>query len=507
MLIRTDTIHEDIVSALNTKIDEAVNSFECVIAEKKKECEDGNVPNVGLAYESFIRNIRKKAIFQFNGVKAWLGTHVLGTIIQQVRTSGIYKLHEAKEAITAVEAEKQKALEERKRIFETDYILPDFELYSLYGHPEFEQFTKRRFWNRRIKDASTPTKEIPPNVELAYQKYKVKKKRSLIIGLIITIICIIIDFSMIFTMFLSANYSTNSAFLIAIIIAAMLDAPPYVFGFIWTKNDDDRSLLELQGDTNTSDAKRKIKGNRMLLFVMLLVIILAFICYLTVRILSFMGGGDFNLAVHAIIEGDWNKVKNVEFSGADFLSIAVPITTSVVALAVGKMLYSLRTDYIKASVTAIKNEINNRIKACDEKIVDCDKQIKDLENHIDTLKGEIWTFYLGRKPVPPDDETFSLEISLAFQKLNLSLYEQTYCDCCLLIRNQALTLLRNVSDQFAQYAANQSSITDMNLSQEEEEHLDDFWVIPSQGIIQHQATQSHLTSIEKTVNEILNQLR
>lgn len=67
-----------------------------------------------MAYESFIRNIRKKAIFQFNGVKAWLGTHVLGTIIQQVRTSGIYKLHEAKETITAVEAEKQKALEKER---------------------------------------------------------------------------------------------------------------------------------------------------------------------------------------------------------------------------------------------------------------------------------------------------------------------------------------------------------------------------------------------------------
>lgn len=504
MSTRIETIHDDIVSALNIKIDEALTSFNSIIAENKKDCDDGNVPNGGLVYESYIRSIRKKALSQFNGIKTWLGTHVLSTIIQQVRTSGVYKLHEAKEAITAAKAEKQKTLEERQRIFENDDALSDFEKYSLYGHPEFEQSTRWKFWNRRTQNVSAPTREVSPDVELAYQKYLSKAKRSLIYGLIVTAVCIAIDFSMIYALFLSANYSTELAMIIAVISAAMLDAPPYVLGYVWTKNDDDRSLLELQGNANTPEAKRKIKGNKILLTTMLIVIIFAFVAYLSVRIFSFLGGGNFDLAFHTILEMDWSKIKNVEFSGADFLSTIVPFATSVVALAVGKILYALRTDYIKETITIIKKEINKKIKVCDDIIVDCEKQIADIEDSIVSLKKEIWTFYFGKTPYPPDDESFRLDVSIAFQKLNLSLYKQTYSDCCLLLRNQAISLLRTVNDHFAQYAADQPRIIAMSLSQDEEELLDNLWVIPTSGATQHQTTQSHLTSIDNIVNELLN---
>lgn len=507
MRTQTDTIHDDIVSALNIKIDEALDSFDGIIAEKRKDCESGNVPNSGFVYESFIRNIREKALSQLNGVKTWLGTHVLSTIIQQVRTSGVYKLHELKEDITAAEAEKQKALEEKQRILENDYALSDFEKYSLFGHPEFEPSRKRNVGKKRTQDTFVPTKAVNPNVELVYRKYIWKRKRGIVIGLIVTAICAAIDYGMIYTLFLSANYTDIMAMMIAIISAAMLDAPPYVFGYIWTKSDDDRSLLELQGNTNTSEGKRKTKGNKILLIIMSVVILIAFLVYLAVRILSFLGGGDFNLAFHAIFEWNWSEVKNVDFSGADFFSTIVPIATSVVALAVGRTLYAMKTDYIKESIIAINNEINDRIRVCEEKIVDCEKQIKDLGDIVITLKKEIWTFYSGRKPFPADDESFRTEVSLVFQKMNLSLYKQTYSDCCLLLRNQALSLLRTVNDQMAQYAADQTKIITMELSENEKECLDDFWVVSTMGTSQHPITQSHLNSIENVVKEILNNLK
>lgn len=504
MSTQIDTVHDDITSALNAKIEEAFNSFDSAIAGNLKNCAEGGVPNSGPAYDAFIRSIRKKALTELNGVKAWIGAHIRSAIIQEVRTSGIYKLHEIKDAITTAEAEKQKAAAEKDRIIKTSGMLSDYEKHSLYGHPEVGPSKRAARASLHVKDNSSTREPISPNIDAVYQKYASKKKKSIIIGLIVTAVCVIIDFSMIYALFLAANYPPVLAITIAVFSAAMLDAPPYVLGYTWTKSEDDSSLLELQSSAESPEADRRSRGNRIILRAMLIVIILAFIAYLAVRVLSFLGGGDFNLALHAIFERDWSQIKNVEFSGADFLSTIVPFSTSVVALAVGKLLYSMKTDYIKESIVVIKDEINARIKACEEKIIDCEKQIKDLKDDMVTLKEEIWTFYLGRKSFPVDDNSFRREISLAFQKLNLPLYEQTYADCCLLLRNQANVLLSSVNDQLAQYAADQSRVIAMGLSEDEEQCLDDFWVIPTDGKSQRPITQSHLESIKNTVNEIVN---
>ena len=506
MTTRVDTIHDDIVSSLNEKINETVSAFNGTMSEKKRECEAGSVPNGEKVFESFIRALRKQALTKFNGIKAWLGNYVLSTVIQQVRTSGIYKLHETKEAITATKADQQKALEERKRIFDNEDALSDFELFTLYGHPEFKQSWGKDDVNITGNNDPSPKREPSPKVDLAYKKYLSKSRRSFIIGLFVTVGCIAIDFSMIYALFLSANYSTTLAMIIAVISAAMLDGPPYVLGYIWSKNDDDKSLYELQNIAHTSEAKRKNKGNKILLNIMITVIVLAFFAYLTVRILSFLGGGNFDLAIHAIIQADWGRINNVEFSGGDFLSTIVPFATSVVALAVGKVLYASRTDYIKETVTIIKDEINSKIKICDESIVDYKKKTKDLEESLATLKREIWTFYYGKKPFPSSEEVFKQEISIAFQRLNLMQYKQTYSDCCLLLRNQAFLLLGDINSIFAKYATNPSSIIAIDVSDEEKNMLDEFWAVSTDDSAQRPLTASHLTSIEDRVNDLLKQL-
>lgn len=487
-------------------LEEAFNSFDCVIAEKQNECKAGAVPNCGPVYDSFIRSIRKRALTQLNGVKAWIGVHIRSTIIQQVRTSGFYKLQEIKHEITAVEAERQKAIDERQRITANKTSLSDYEKYSLYGHPEFKPSLRANRGNKHSQTVSSAGKKVSTDVELVYQRYMSKKRQSLISGLMVTAVCIVIDFSMIYALFLSANYSPVIAMTIAVISAAMLDAPPYVLGCLWTKSEDESNLLELQGYFETPEAKRKKRGNKILLFLMLVVIIAAFIAYLVARILSFLGGGDFSLAFHAVIEKNWSAIESAEFSGADFLSTVVPFSTSVVALAVGKMLYPFKTDYIKDSVVVIKNEMNENVKLCKEKIVDCDKQIEDLKDTMVTLKEEIWTFYLGKAPFPKSDKKFKREVSRAFQILNLKLYTDTYSECCLILRNQAIVLLESANDQLAQYSSEPLRVVNMNLSKEEERFLDDFWVIPTSGAAQHPITQSHLASIKSTIKEISDTL-
>lgn len=506
MSTKINTIQDTVFSEFNIKIDETINSCNIDITESKKNCEEGIVPVAKEQFESFIRDIRKKVILKFKYVKIWLGTYVRSTITQEIKTSGIYKLHEAKKAITAITAEKQKLLEEQQNIFKNDYPLTDFEKYSLYGHPEFEQSKNLKFRNKETQDNSVPKREISPKIELTYQKYKSNKKRSLIMGLIISAICAAIDFSIIYTLFLSANYSANLALIIAIISAATLDAPPYVLGYIWTKNDDDKSLLELRDIVNTPEAKRKIKGNKILLVTMLVVIIFAFIAYLIVRVLSFLGGGDFNIAFHNILEKDWGNVKNIVFNGADFISTIVPFATSVVALAVGKMLYTFKTDYIKESIIIINKEIDEKIKKCNDKIIDYEKQISDLEDNLASLKIEIWTFYCGKEPFPTDDQTFRMNISIAFQKLNLSLCEQTYSNCCKIIRNQAMTMLKTVNKTLTEYASDQQSIMEMSLSDDEKKYLDEFWVIEN-NVPQHNSIPSDLNLIINTVNNLIDNMK
>ena len=507
MTTRVDTIHDDIVSSLNGKINETVSAFNDTMSEKERECETGNVPIGENVFEPFIRALRKQALTQFIVIKAWLGNYVLSTVIQQVRTSGIYKLHETKEAITATKAEQQKALEERKRIFDNEDALSDYELFTLYGHPEFKQSSEKDDVNKTDNNNPSAERKLSPKVDLAYKKYLSKSRRSFIIGLSVTVCCIAIDFSMIYTLFLSANYPTTLAMIIAVISAAMLDGPPYVLGYIWSKNDDGKSLFELQNIAHTSEAKRKNKGNKILLNIMIIVIVLAFLAYLTVRILSFLGGGNFDLAFHAIIQADWSRIDNVEFSGADFLSTIVPFATSVVALAVGKTLYASRTDYIKETVTIIKDEINTKIKMCNESIVDYKKKTKDLEERLTSLKREIWTFYYGKKPFPSSEEVFRQEVSIAFQKLNLMQYKQTYSDCCLLLRNRAIILLGDINSSFAKYAANPSGVIAIDVSDEEKNMLDEFWVVSTNDRAQRPLTISHLTSIDNRVNDLLKQLK
>lgn len=506
MAVQIETIHDDVISAFNSKIEEAIHNTDNTIADKRKECEEGSVPNAGTAFDAVIRDLRRNALRQLNGVKTWIGTQIRSVIIQEIGASGIYKLRAIENRITAAEAEKQKAIEEKERIIKDNGTSSDYEKYIRYGHLESKMSGRLARKSGEVKNSSTERKEVNSDIEVTYQKYASKKIKSWIIGGIVTAACIAADFSMIYALFLAANYSSALAVLVAVISAAMLDAPPYVFGYIWTKSEDDSSLFELQGREMSSEAERKRKGNRILLVGIFIVIVLAFIGYLTVRVLSFLGGGDFSLGVHTVIEKDWSKIKDIDFSGADFLSTTVPFSTSVVALAVGRILYPFQTDYIKEAIVIIKNEINAEIKVCEEKIIDCEKQIGDLNDEMVTLKEELWTFYQGRKPFPTDEHSFKSEVSFAFQKLNLPLYEQTYTDCCQLLRNQANALLSQVNNQMAQYAADQSRIIAMDLSKEEEQCLDDYWVVSGNGKAQRPTTQSQLEAIRNTIKEIANAL-
>ena len=513
MPTQLSTIHEEAVSATSSKIETTSKEVVIAIGESIAELKNGRIPSAGKAYEDHVRGLRRTALVRFSSIKSWLGPYISSNIIQQIRTSGLYKLHEIIEAVNATEAKRTKVVEERARIFNDDVPLADYEKFVLYGEPEFVKEEKNilaRIFKRKSKVNNTdnvspaPTQNTSAIVQ-TYEKHKRKKTMSSLAGIIVTALCAAADFSIIFAVFQSANLGVALSIATAIISAAVLDAPPYVLGYLWTQRDDSKRFWELRNEPNDPGATNEMKRYNITITVLLIVILLIFISYLMLRIILFFGGGNFDLAFHSILDGNF-RFEGTTFNGADLLSTFVPIGTSVVAFAIGMLLFSSHTDYVKNAITIIKKELNDRIKRCEETIVDCDEKHKNLNAEIPALKREIWTFYMGpTKAFPPDDVTFREQVSVSFQKLNLALYKQTYTACSLLLRDHAVAMLQNINYKLTPYAADQATVVSMLISTEENTFLDDFWVKSSGGAtsLQHEITANDLQAIEKHVKQLL----
>ncbi|MCL2164889.1 MAG: hypothetical protein FWH55_10985 [Oscillospiraceae bacterium] len=518
MPTQLSTIHNDVVSTAIQKIDATSEEVEGIISKSVEGLVNGRIPSAGKAYEDHVRNIRRNALVRYSSTKAWLCTHILGTVIQQIRTSGLYRLHETIEAVNATDATRTKAIDERARIYNDEEPLADFEKFVLFGEPEFDSL-KENILVRTLKrlkrknnepsnnNAAATSKQKSSAITQTYEKYSSKKNMSLLAGIIVTFLCAAADFSIIYAVFQSANLGIGLSAVTAIISAAVLDAPLYVLGYLWTKRDDSRRLWKLRNESNDSGAANEMKRYSITIKALFSVILLIFIAYLVLRILLFLGGGNFNLALHTILDGEF-KFTSTDFNAADLLSTFVPLGTSAVAFAVGMLLFSSHTDLVKNTITIIKKELKERIKKCDETIVDCDEKQKNLREEIPALKREIWTFYLGNKSFPLDDVTFREQVSISFQKLNLSLYVQTYTTCSLLLRDKAVAMLQNINSSLAPYAADQAAIASMQISADEESVLDDFWVKSVGGSVkpQHTATINDIKLIEDQVTQLMKTL-
>lgn len=487
MCTEFNNIQHNIVVSVSNSINETVTIIEREVEAVADAVENHKNPN-GKPFIQQIRGLRRKALLLFGTVKTEILTIVSSSVIQEARASGFFTMQEDINKIHEANAKKAKAIEGKQRIFKETQSLNDYDKFKQFDEKEHEVLEKTE------------------------NKYK---KRSLITnvsGIVVALLCTFADILMIYPLFELANYKPSLAAFNAVIIALILDAPPYVLGKLVSKRIDTAHLWELKNENNTKAFERKMRNFHNIIGVVCVATVIMLLFYIVFRILSFLGGGDFNAAFSMILAGNFHfeTIKEINFNGADFVTIIGPLATSAVSYAMGMYLSVSFAEYVKDANIVINEELKKRIKNCEETIVECDKDVKIYLENLDSLKREIWAQYIGtKKPFPTDGGEFKQEVSIAYQKLNLTQYTNTYEACCRDLRNFAVAMLDEINNKLAQYAQNSADVLSINVDSAERDMLDDFWALSNtnSNITQHAQTNKDINFIKEQLMQVANALK
>ena len=490
----SSTIQSRIVSDITEEIDKKTETNDRMINELVGKINEGSIPSMGQAFINHVRDIRRNTLAQYQSLKTDIYNEICNRILRENRTEGISRLQELVRESNEVTAEKAKALKDIEHIQNEDMPLSDYKKYMLFGD-------RKKGGPNQSQDNQTGMIEWDYTaVNQAYDMYIAERNKKYIWGILVTLICIIADFSIMLSVYMSSNLSELHAYTVAIVSVAMLDMPPYFLGILWNQRGDRQRLWELRIDEEDSGAAITEKYLTRVGVFLIISMFFIFLTYLVMRILLFMGGGEFDIAMHNLIEGNF-KFEGIEFRSADLLSIFVPFGTSAVAFAAGILFSSSYTDFVKKEIVIINKELQSCIKRLQGLIVDYDKSLQNIDNEKLVLKREIWTLYMGEERMPQNDDEFNCRISFVFRKLNMQLYIQTYQEICILLRNRAIGALHHINEVLVIYSANQNEMTLMQNSEEEKELLDDFWVMDSFSP-QHEITMRHLDKIRGLIEEL-----
>lgn len=353
MCTEFNNIQHNIVVSVSNSINETVTIIEREVEAVADAVENHKNPN-GKPFIQQIRGLRRKALLLFGTVKTEILTIVSSSVIQEARASGFFTMQEDINKIHEANAKKAKAIEGKQRIFKETQSLNDYDKFKQFDEKEHEVLEKTE------------------------NKYK---KRSLITnvsGIVVALLCTFADILMIYPLFELANYKPSLAAFNAVIIALILDAPPYVLGKLVSKRIDTAHLWELKNENNTKAFERKMRNFHNIIGVVCVATVIMLLFYIVFRILSFLGGGDFNAAFSMILAGNFHfeTIKEINFNGADFVTIIGPLATSAVSYAMGMYLSVSFAEYVKDANIVINEELKKRIKNCEETIVECDKDVK-----------------------------------------------------------------------------------------------------------------------------------
>lgn len=491
-MVEVDSIHNSIILRITDSMAIISKEYESDINDVIEDLTGGRVPSAGQACINHIRSVRANVLKHYQPIKTEIFNNISDAIISENKTHVLTTLQELTEKINEQDANIAKAQEDKRRIIHDIESLSDYQMFMLYGESD-EQGVRKESKIRTIDDVIQTQK-----------KYIFKRNWGFIIGTVIAILCAGMDYSIIYSVFLSSNLSLGVAILTAIISAAILDLPPYILGIVWTKRDDVRRTWELRNEGNEIGKEIELRKYKITIMLLFLAILLIFGAYMLLRIFLFLGGGDFNLALHLLIKKDF-EFENIIFNSSDLISTFVPVGTSVMAFAIGMLTSTSYTDYIKKTVLVIKNGLQEHVNNLDKTIVECNEKRKNLIGELEISKQESWTYYFGNALFPKEDVVFRQKISNAYQQLNLQVYRQTYKECSILLRHGAERALEQINAVLVKYVANQGDITSMTLSKTEENILDEFWVV-SDNNFQRKTTSNHIKAIEDLISE-LGQLR
>lgn len=476
---------ENVKREINKDIDEAANKLDC-----------RSVAIGGPLCASFVTGVRENALNRCRFIKADIYQTVIENLIREEQVYGLHALQELEERLTALKDEKGKIEADQAQIKHNIENLQDYDKYLLYGEQDGPQAQKIG----REKEAATSSGKV---VE-AHKGYIRKRNFGYIFGAIMTVIFAAMDFSIIYSVFLASNMGPASAFITAFFASVALDAPPYILGVVWTAKSDQRQLRELQG--NSAPKKDEEKHMRwqfnVVIALLCFVISLFFVSYLLVRIFLFLGGGDFDVALHFLLNREFN-FEEVSFQSADLISTFVPFVTSAMAFALGLLTSTSYVQHVKRMIVIINDDLQSEMKEYQHHATECDGKIQDLNSEIDTKRREIWTLYFRGTPLPEEESIFRQEVATAFQEWNLKRYVGTYKTCCSLLRNAAESILLEINQGLAPHvtASMQQTLNSMPFSDRENDILSEIWVTED-GKSQRKTTVEQIQEIEVMVQNL-----
>lgn len=492
------TNHDEVVIELTRKLNDTSRKIEQMIDNFIEKVEQGKVPSAGQIYLTNIRNLRINALMQYQSIKTEIYRIVSGSMTQETKMDKLDELEKLIENRNVFDTKKEKAKQDMKSL-KKDMALPEYKKFQLYG----EKYRKNKH-KGKINDNEDTQNGCSKDTGRAHKDYIFERNRNLAIGVIATILCMVFDFSIIYAVFLESNMGEVLSLSISIISVGVLDAPPYILGTLWTKKGDKKRHWELWRDKNDPGLDIELKLYNITIGTLLIAIVIIFGAYLSLRVFLFLGGGDFNLALHSLLNKNFT-FESIAFNSSDLLSTVVPLGTSTVAFAIGVLCSSSYTDYVQRTIVIINKNLELQIMECEKVIVDSEEKRKNISNEIISLKRRIWSFYIGNTSLPKDEGDFCKKVFIAFQKLNLQSYRQTYEECCILLRNRAIEMIQHINEVMVIYTTDQTEITSMKNSVEENALLDDIWVISDKNT-QHELTLEHTSAIEKYIKQLEQRL-
>lgn len=492
---RQNQDHAAIIADVKSKINNVEGEIETDIGEAKEKLIQHRVAIEGPLCASFVARVRENALDRCRYIKADIYQTVIDTLIHEGEIRGLHALQELVEKKTVLEGEKQKADADKMQVEKNFKNLHDYDKFILYGESDEERTHKGI-------PTSVPVR-FGNEVRKAQKSYKRKKLFGYFFGIITTLLFAVMDFSIIYSVFLTSNMDFESAFVSAFIASVALDAPLYILGVVWTTKGDQRQLKELQDELHSDGAKIELRRYNVLIAVLCIIIALFFVSYLLVRIFLFLGGGDFDLMVHFLMNGEFH-FENVRFNSADLISTFVPFVTSAMAFALGLLTSTSYTKHMKKMLVIINDDLQSQIKQYEQEIAEKDGKIKDLNSEIDMKKREIWTWYFHDIPLPDNESVFRQEVATKFKELSLKRYVGTYKTCCGLLREAAEAILPRINQDLAPYVAvnMQQMLNMMPISDKEKDTLDEFW-IEGDETAQRETTAAQINDIKAMVQNLV----
>lgn len=290
------------------------------------------------------------------------------------------------------------------------------------------------------------------NAQIAIENtYKKKALKGTLKGIFVTIICMGFDVYVLYQMFLSGNLTENAAWGNAFLGAFMLDALPFLFGVC---------LAHILDKAEEKNIKRRYKVGASIsgLFMLLIMTV-----YISIRILIFLGGGDFNVGIQMFLGSmEWGS-SNDNINAPDAFSTIIPIITSVFSLIVGLHFYVSMESYYQQLFEETEKQIANN-----------DAEIKKLENALKTELTDAWTKLMPNQRLPDINEYDQIMVQLksSLKKRQSKLYRDIYEKNVKIIYIEAQNTVNRASSIISEYTALPDQVKAFQYDEKEKRALD-----------------------------------